>query len=83
MKAKEAKSELKSGHADLSKLAMIERIFWLEVLNEFFNEWMKENTIWDVAVDGDYTIVLKENNCDVISHETKKLAILLLFIQFQ
>ena len=34
---------------DLSKLAMIERIFWFEILNEFSNEWMKEYTIWDFA----------------------------------
>ena len=27
---------------------------------------MKEDTIWEVKVDGDHTIVLTENNCDAL-----------------
>ena len=45
LKVKEAKSELTLDQALLSKLAVIERFFWFEILNEFLNEWMKEDTI--------------------------------------
>ena len=36
-------------------------------LNEFLNEWIKEDTIRDVALGGDHTIVLTENSRDVIA----------------
>ena len=38
---KDAKSKLTSDQAGLSKLAMIERIFWFEILNKFL-KWMDE-----------------------------------------
>ena len=72
LKIKEAKSKLTSDQADLSKLAISERIFWIEIVNEFWNEWVKEDAIWDVALDGDYMIVLTENNRDVIAWQHKK-----------
>ena len=77
MKIKEAKFKLTLDQAGLSKLAISERIFWIEIMNEFLNEWIKEDTIWDVALDDDYMIVLMENNCDVIAwqHKKKKLTI--------
>ena len=38
LKIKEAESELTSDQADLSKLTRSERIFCIEILNEFLNE---------------------------------------------
>ena len=81
LKINDAKSKLTSDQADLSKLAIRERIFWIEILNKFLNEWIKEDAIWDAALDGDYTIVLKENNRDVIAwqHKAKNWQFLLNF----
>ena len=67
LKIKEAISKLTSDQDDLSKLAVSERIFRIEILNGVWNEWIKEDTIWDVAVDGVYTIVLTDNNRDMIA----------------
>ena len=72
LKIKETESKLTSDQADLSKLAISARIFWIEILNDFWNEWIKEDMIWDAALDGDYMIVLTENNCDVIAWQHKK-----------
>ena len=82
LKIKEVESKLRSDQADLSKLAISERIFWFKILKEFWNEWIKEDTIWDVALDADYMIVLTKNNCDVIAwqHKNKKFAISVFFI---
>ena len=71
LKLKEAESELTSDQADLSKLAISQRIFWIEILNEFWNDWVNEDMIWDVALDGDYMIALTENNCVVIAWQHK------------
>ena len=83
LKIKEAESKLTSDQADLSKLAISERIFQIEILNEFWNEWIKEDTLWDVAVDGYYIIVLTEKIVMWLHFNPKnkkKLAISVLFI---
>ena len=72
LKIKEGESKLTSDQANLSKLATSKRIFWIEILIEFWNEWIKEETIWDVALVGDYMIVLTENSCDAIAWQHKK-----------